>query len=296
MMLLAIIAALGLEGPASGGCLTVDGEWITAGDVAALLPRYDGADPGLRLVRAPFPGATRVVGPASLPGAGDAGAKVPFCVERRLRKLSREAFTEAVKQSLPSDGEFPISFDLVEYDQSMLPSGKLEFPARSLPPPIFNRTDDPVLWRGKLYYGQGRSVPAWVRVRLWIEGEVCVLSRDVARGADLSAEDCKLAKAKYPPFSPPPVRDAKALEHTAAARTLKAGEPVDQALLVRIPEVEAGRQVQLKVVNGGAQLRFQAKASSSGRRGDSVTVTNPANGKRLEGQVVGQGSVEVHLK
>ena len=69
-----------------------------------------------------------------------------------------------------------------------------------------------------------------------------------------------------------------------------------QALVVHKPDVEAGKPVDLKVVNGGAQLRFQAKAASSGRRGDSVAVTNPANGKRMEGKVVGQGAVEVRLK
>ena len=279
-------------------CLAVDGEWIKASDVAELNPRFAALDPDLRLLRSPFPGARRVVSPASLPPLEGEPVVVqsPFCVERRLRVLSREALDEALKTTLLIKDEPEIGFELLDYDRSMLPSGRLEFLVQSLPPPILGRTDEAVLWRGRLVYAEGRSVPFWARVRLWIEGDVCVWARDVARGEDIKVEDCRIGKKRYPPFVPPPLRDASALERTTASRKLKAEEPIYQALLVRKPEVEAGKPVELKVVNGGAQLRFQAKAASSGRRGDSVAVTNPVNGKRLEGRVVGQGSVEVRLK
>ena len=295
VLVLLFMASLSIAG---GQCLAVDGEWITASDIAGLNPRFAELDPGLRLVRAPFPGARRVVRQDSLPPLEAEPREVPspFCVERRLAGLSREAIAEAVKRSLLVKDGPEIGFELLDYDRSMLPSGRIEFLIQSLPPPIMGRIDDAVLWRGKLFYAEGRSVPLWARVRLWMESEVCVLARDVARGEDIKVEDCRIGKTRYPPFGPAPLRDAGALERTAASRKLKAEEPIYQAMLVRKPEVEAGKPVELKVVNGGAQLRFQAKAASSGRRGDSVAVTNPVNGKRLEGQVVGQGSVEVRLK
>ena len=276
-----------------GQCLTVDGEWITARDVAGRAPRYAALDPELRLIRAPYPGARRVVGPAALPPV-EGEPMTPFCVERRLATLTREIFVEALRRSLKEDAG--IHFELVDYDHAMVPSGRLELLPQALPPPVLGRADEPVLWRGKLFYAEARSVPVWVRVRLWISGEVCLLKRDVARGEDLTVDDCKLGERKYPPFAPAPLRDATALERTVAARRLNANEPIYQALVVHKPDVEAGKPVELKVVNGGAQLRLHAKAASSGRRGDSVAVTNPANGKRMEGKVVGQGAVEVRLK
>ena len=279
-----------------GQCLTVDGEWVTARDVAEHSPQFAALDPELRLVRAPFPGARRVVGPSALPPVEEAEALTPFCVERRLRTLSREAFAEAIRKTLAVMDEAEVSFELADYDRSMAPSGRLEFLTQSLPPPVLGRADDPVLWRGKLFYADGHSVPVWVRVRLWLSGEVCLLKRDVARGEDLTPEDCKIGTVKYPPFAPPPLREAAALDRTMAARRLRAEEPIYQALVVHKPDVEAGKNVDLKVVSGGAQLRFQAKAATSGRRGDSVAVTNPVNGKRIEGKVMGQGSVEVHVK
>lgn len=287
-----IVLFVALVSGVFGQCLTVDGEWITARDVAGRAPQYAALDPELRLVRAPYPGARRVVGPAALPPV-NGEPMTPFCVERRLATLTREVFAEALRRSLKEDAG--IHFELVDYDHAMIPSGRLEFLPQTLPPPILGRADEPVQWRGKLFYAEARSVPVWVRVRLWIFGEVCLLKRDVARGEDLTVDDCKLAETKYPPFAPAPLRDADALERTVAARRLNANEPIYHALVVHKPDVEAGKPVDLKVVNGGTQLRFQATAATSGRRGESVAVTNPANGKRMEGKVMGQGAVEVRL-
>ena len=292
-MITRIVFFVGLVSCVFGQCLTVDGEWITARDVAGRAPRYAVLDPALRLVRAPYPGARRVIGPAGLPPV-EGDLMTPFCVERRLATLTRDVFAEALRRALKEDTG--IHFELVEYDHTMVASGRLEFLPQALPPPVFGRADEPVLWRGKLFYAEARSVPVWVRVRLWIAGEVCLLRRDVARGEDLTVDDCRLGETKYPPFAPAPLRDMAALERTVAARRLNANEPIYQALVVPKPDVEAGKPVDLKVVNGGAQLRFQAKAASSGRRGESVAVTNPANGKRMEGKVMGQGAVEVRLK
>jgi flagella basal body P-ring formation protein FlgA len=307
-------------------CLAVEGEWVTAGDVSRRIERFAHADPQQRLVRAPFPGARRLIDPSTLPGMqpqpgpDDESSEVtspdrerpvastPFCVERRLRTLAHEAYEEAIARALviankgepTGKDESVIGFELVDYERSPLPSGKLEFLVQTLPPPVLGgsgaRADDSVLWRGKLLYAEGRSMPVWARVRLWIEDEICVLQRDVARGADLNESDCLIMKKKYPPFAPPPVRDRGALTRTVAARHLTAQEPIYQSLLVRKPDVEAGRLVELKVVNGGAQLRFQAKATASAHVGERVAVTNPSTGKRIEGQVVGPDSVEVHLK
>ena len=296
MILLILLVLAALPGAATAQqCLAVDGEWVTAGDVAGRVPWLAGSDPALRLVRTPFPGARRVVGPGSLPGVEDPAA-TPFCVERRMHTLAREIYAEAVKQTLTLKGGAEIRFELVDYDRAMVPSGRLEFMTQTLPPVVSGRTEDAVLWRGKLFYADARSLPVWVRLRLWVEAEVCVLSRDLARSEDLKLEDCRLSKVRYPPFTPPPLRDGTLLEKMIAARRLKAGEPIYQAGLAHKPEVEAGKPVELRVVNGGAVVRFQAKAVSSGRRGDSVAVTVPVNGKRLEGQVVGKGSVEVRLK
>lgn len=294
-----------------GQCLAVDGEWVTAGDVAKRLDRFAGADPNLRLIRSPFPGAKRLVNPSTLPGGSsdpeNATSESPFCVERQLRAVTREEYWEALDEALllagrdraEGTGESAIGFELVDYDHSPLPSGKLEFLVRTLPPPVLGggaRAEDPLLWRGKLLYSEGRSMPTWARIRLWVEGTVCILAREVARGAELKDSDCIKSTRKYSPFAPAPVRDSSALSRTTAARHLSEGELIYPSLLVREPDVEPGRPVELRVVSGGTRLRFAATPIGSAHTGEHVMVTNPATGKRIEAQVVGTDAVEVHLK
>ena len=79
------------------------------------------------------------------------------------------------------------------------------------------------------------------------------------------------------------VRSASAIATAAAVR-----KPV-----MRAPEVRRGEHVSVVVTSGAALLRFQADAESSGRRGDSVLVRNPENGKLFQARVEGQGRVMV---
>jgi flagella basal body P-ring formation protein FlgA len=310
MITLALLVIMLLPS-AWGQCVAVDGEWVTAGDVAKRLDRFAGSDPNLRLIRAPFPGARRLVNPATLPGGSSdpegLTSESPFCVERQLRPLTREEYWAAIDQVLlvagqdrpERTGESAIGFELVDYDHSPLPSGKLEFLVRNLPPPVLGggaRAEDPILWRGKLLYSEGRSMPVWARIRLWVEGAVCILAGDVARGAELKESDCVQSTRRYSPFAPAPVRDSTALNRTTAARHLSTGELLYPSLLVRKPDVEPGRPVELRVVSGGTRLRFAATPIGSAHTGEHVMVTNPATGKRIEAQVVGTDSVEVHLK
>ena len=222
----------------------------------------------------------------------------PFCVERRTRTISRKSYWEAIQQALTGsgNGEGEVGIDLIDFERSLLPSGRLEFLVQTLPPPILGlrgrnlRADDTILWRGKLYYAEGRSMPVWARVRLWIEGEVCVLAREVTREEDLQKEsDCVIATTRYFPFAPAPLRDCSALDHTTASTHMTAAGPIYQSLLVRKPDVEMGKSVDLTVVNGGAQVRFRGKAAGSAHTGESVTVTNPDTGKRCSR---GKSSVE----
>lgn len=59
------------------------------------------------------------------------------------------------------------------------------------------------------------------------------------------------------------------------------------------PDVMRGEQVSVVVTSGAALLRFEADAETSGRRGDSVLVRNPENGKLFQARVEGKGRVTV---
>ncbi|MGI8743257.1 MAG: flagella basal body P-ring formation protein FlgA [Bryobacteraceae bacterium] len=58
--------------------------------------------------------------------------------------------------------------------------------------------------------------------------------------------------------------------------------------------VTAGDVVQVSAVSGQAQITFDAKAQSGGRKGDSILVKNPSNGRTFRATVTDKGKVEVH--
>lgn len=59
------------------------------------------------------------------------------------------------------------------------------------------------------------------------------------------------------------------------------------------PEIERGDTVRVEVSSRGVLLAFDASAESSGRRGEAVTVRNPANGQRFRALVEAPGKVGV---
>jgi len=48
------------------------------------------------------------------------------------------------------------------------------------------------------------------------------------------------------------------------------------------------------VTSGGAQLRFEARAESSGHKGETVAVQNPVSGRRFAALVQDRGKVLVN--
>ncbi len=59
------------------------------------------------------------------------------------------------------------------------------------------------------------------------------------------------------------------------------------------PEVQRGEKVAVEVTSGGALLRFEADAESSGRKGDSVLIRNPETGSLFQARVESKGKVLV---
>jgi hypothetical protein len=58
-------------------------------------------------------------------------------------------------------------------------------------------------------------------------------------------------------------------------------------------EVETGDTVLVEVHSGGALLKFETRAESGGKTGETVVVRNPANGARFSARVLAKGEVTV---
>jgi len=137
-------------------CVAVDGDNITAADVARADAQFAAARQDEIVAPAPAPGARRILAAGQMAVLA-AKLGIPYergpgaCFERRTEQLTREMLAEAVRAALPGAGD---SFQIVDFSRTRVPVGKLELtPSRG------------ELWRGFVRYGKNHTVPVWVRVR-----------------------------------------------------------------------------------------------------------------------------------
>jgi flagella basal body P-ring formation protein FlgA len=55
-----------------------------------------------------------------------------------------------------------------------------------------------------------------------------------------------------------------------------------------------GETVRVEVNDGGARLTLEARAESSGSRGEMVLISNPVSSRRFRARVEGKGRVSVN--
>jgi flagella basal body P-ring formation protein FlgA len=290
-----VFFALLLSAPAwSEGCLTVDNDRVYAADLARARPIFEALDPGLFIGYAPAPGLERVFTAGQLARllqrhgiAGSTGGRL--CVERETVLLTEEVVIAALRAALDSD----VQMELVDFSNRPVPRGDLAFKRNGLAIPPSATPQTPALWRGKIVYGDRRSVPVWARVRLSKQTQQVVAVRDLRAGEALGATDLMVETAEIFP------REESALDRIEDAvgaslrRSVQSGDPI-YASLLRLPnDVDRGQVVSIEVASGSAVLRFDARAETAGRQGDRILVENPITRKRFSATVTGRGTAMV---
>jgi hypothetical protein len=145
-------------------CAIVEGDRLTGRDLAAAHPRFQRLAPDFDLGPAPVAGARRTLRGSDLERiARDQGLTLALddareaCFDRKILELSAEQLAE-VLEPIARTHVKGSRLEILEFSRTKLPVGALDF-----------RWDDLAstgLWRGRLAYGENRSVPVWARVRL----------------------------------------------------------------------------------------------------------------------------------
>lgn len=286
-----LLAWFGIEA-ASAGCLAVEGERLLASDLALAVPAFRALPADTVLGWAPAPGARRLLGAAELARlAARHGLKVAeapaVCIERAMAPLSPERLLEALGRAV---GREDARIELVDYPRRAVPRGELEFDRAQLAAP----SGGIALWRGRLRYDGGRSLPVWARVRITAPGRRVVATENLAPGRPVQPSQVRLEEGEWFPFGEPPLADLEEAVGRLPRRWIPAGSVLLARLLAAPREVERGEEILVEVASGGAQLRFRARAETGGRSGDTIVVRNPVNGRRVAARVQGPGKAVVH--
>ncbi len=134
-----------------------------------------------------------------------------------------------------------------------------------------------------------------VPVTISIFKKVLVASRQLQKGAVLTASDIKLkktdvAKLHYGFFEALKDGTGKKLK-----RRILAGAVLTPAMLKNPQLISRGQQVSIVARSGRMVVRMKGKALANGAVGERIKVKNIKSGKKLEGVVTPSGEVKVEI-
>ncbi len=145
-------------------CHTIDHDRIFGRDLAAVEPAFQALRPDIEVGLSPVPGQQRTFRPEELAGIArihhiEGTFTRPVCFTWELTVPTRADVLAAMNETLAKRSA---AIEIVDQSNAPLPHGKLSFPLSGLS----GTSDGPVVWRGSMIYGNGRTLLTWARVRI----------------------------------------------------------------------------------------------------------------------------------
>ena len=295
-----LVQAWALVESGAAACIAVPSDRILARDLAPSVALFQALDPETVLGYAPWPGTQRVLTSHDLVlAARSAGLLLPgsplpsVCIERLVRALSIDDVRAALLEALAIQDHPEIHLEVLGFTNKPLPPGRLVFQLAALNHPAGDNAQTPVVWPGRLIYDERNSLSVWAKVRITVPGEVFVARQNIAPGEVLRAEQIQSTHAaEFPSFSAPHAA-AGTVIGKLARRPIRAGQRITAEMLENPRDVRQGETVHVKVIQGAATITLDAVAQSSGTRGDSILVHNPASGKSFRAVIEDRSQVLV---
>ena len=285
---LAFLAVASAAGTST--CHPIDGDRITAGDLASVLPAFAAVAPDALVGYAAQPGAYRNIEPAELTRfAASHGLEFhgieTVCFEPAVAELEPSRIEASIRESLNSVAISSAEVEIIEYSKFRVPSGKLSFPIESLPAYSSANT---AIWNGFVEHEHHRY-PVWARVRITVPQTRVVVVANLRAGQPVEASDVRLEEARIFPTRAVVLKSPSDCVGKLAKRYLAIGAAVSATDLMEPYDVDRGQIVSVEVQSGGAVLTVEAEAQASGRQGQSITLRNSSSGKIFSAKITGKG-------
>jgi len=293
---LIILATVVVRTAGAGECVAVSGDRILIKDLVRARSVFAAADPEAFVGFAPAPGVRRVFTEGQLRrlmrAHGLAEVPVePVCFERTAAALSPETVAAAIERAWEGRA---VRVEVVDYDRRPVPNGRLEFSLNRLQAPAGATPQSVLLWRGRVVYGRGRSVPFWAKVRLSERRKLVVARNELQPGEPLREGDVAEEEKEVAPTMPKGFTHLDEVIGARPRRRIAAGEPLRLSDLVLPTAVSRGDLIRVEVFSGRARLAFEARAENSAREGEIVRLRSPLNaGVRITAEVVAPGRAVV---
>jgi flagella basal body P-ring formation protein FlgA len=198
----------------------------------------------------------------------------------------------SVRESMHAALNLPDArIEIVEVSNARIPIGHIEFPLSGLVYPSSAQSEGPLRWRGQVRYGENKTSSVWARVLLRAPSIRFIAVEDLKAGSSISPSQLRVEKHEGIPDFRYPLKRPEDLDGWVLRKSYRAGSRVDLRTLDPPVEVERGERVEMELRANGILLKVETVAESAGRRGQTVRLKNPMNGKKLSARVEGKGRV-----
>jgi flagella basal body P-ring formation protein FlgA len=275
---------------AVAGCLAVGtaSDQVVAGDFAAAYPEWSLAPAETPLALAPAPGVERVFRIVELRRLAVRWniSPVPdhdICVARPVAVATPGLLVAAMRKELPT-----ARIDLLDFSRQPAPEGELAFPLSGL-----QQGSAGGYWHGYVQYAGTRRFAVWARVKVMVSGVRVVAAGELKIGVPLDASQLRM-ETREEIFSTDRLpAEIEAVAGHVPRHAIAAGATIREDWLEPPKAVIRGDTVTVVVAMGGAHLKLEGVAESSGAIGEMIAVLNPVSKRRFRARVEAKGKVVV---
>jgi flagella basal body P-ring formation protein FlgA len=283
---------------ATTDCVVVGGDRILAGDLVAAVPELGALPAETVLGFAPLPGARRIFPAGELKRLAErADVKITpangVCIERQLQTITAESILTEIKKS-PRVKDCTI--EVLDFPHVRAPEGEMVFPPEALMNPPTDKEDAPTLWRGYIRFGGGRRFSIWAKVKVTGPMQRVVAVEDLKARQPIQANQVKLEEYSGFPRTDGHADTLDRVVGRCPRRAIPSGASIHPAALDEPPAVSRGDLVDLEVRSGATHLDYVARAESSGRAGQTVSLRNAESKKIFPARVEGKGKALIVAK
>jgi len=271
-------------------CQPVTGARILGDDLARELPAFSAIPRDAVIGFSPVPGLRRTFGTAELERIGKRyGIQVPSdsqtCFEWMLKPLTMDAVVVAMRETLH---EPRTHVDVLAMSKAAVPVGQLVFPVSGLSASNVVDPATPVTWKGYVVYGDSHRFDVWARVKAFTTTTRVVAAENLLPDETVQAKQVRIETYDDFPLRHDTARSLEEVVGKVLRRPIRAGLPVLRTDLTEPLLVSRGDLVEVTVISGAAEIRLEASAENSGRKGDMISLFNPQTRKVFQGRVAGK--------
>lgn len=274
-------------------CQPLNRPVILGEDLAKALPAFSSMPGDAVVAFSPAAGLQKHFNSVDLSRVGRRyGITVPTdaeaCFEWTFQPLTSSEIVAAIRDAL----RLPEArVEVLATSHTVVPDGKLTFALTGISASTMADPTTPVTWRGRIVYGGSRQFDIWARVRLSVTTTRVVATEDLLPDQVVTSSAVRLETYDEFPLKHEIARNLDEVVGKLTRRPIRAGLPVLRMDLADPFLVRRGDTVDVTVVSGAAEIHLQAMANTSGRQGDTISLTNTQTGKIFRARVGGRDKV-----